>query len=234
MRERKKSKLAVKVLRESFGVQMNLDRLNVKQTSGMLQKIRGLLSETKNSSRIHSSHKNPDYLKLLMMEQALSGHLNDLRAQMRIVVENEEVQKSQVILAAQDMIDSIQKMLEQISKMNVEELPAVVDGISNEIGANESEQFNSSASEALNSLQQALTTTKQGLQSALGTITGQGGGEMAPMGGMGPEGGEGPMPGEEELGLPGEEEMGAAPGGELPELPEEPEEGPGNSGRERR
>lgn len=230
LRENKRGKLAARVLRENYGVQLNLSKLNFKQVSGMLGKVRGLINETRSSSTIHASHQNPEYLKLLMMEQALSDRLRELRYETRIIVENEEVQKSQVILAAQDMIDSIQKMLEQISKMNVEELPAVVDGISNEIGSNESEQFNQSVGTSLNTLQQALSTAKGEVQSALGTITGAAppaapGGEE--LGGMEAPGGE--MP-----------ELPAGPGGgeelpELPELPEEPEEEePANIGRERR
>lgn len=232
LRENKRGKLAIRVLRENYGMNLNLGRLDHKEVSRMLNKVRGLINETRASSKIHASHTNPEYLKLLMMEQALSDKLRELRYRARIIVENEEVQKSQVILAAQDMIDSIQKMLEQISKMNVEELPAVVDGISNEIGSNESEQFNQSVGGALNTLQQALSTAKQSVQSALGTVTG-GAPAMEP-------GAEGGMP---ELGVEGGEEMPEMPempdgmeepGGELPELPEEPEEEPANIGRERR
>jgi len=114
------------------------------------------------------------------MEQALSKHLSNFRfTQPRIVFENEEVEKSQVILAAQDMVDSIQKMLEDTSEMLVKELPALVNGVQAEIGVNESEQFNSQTSEALTSLQQALNQTKSSLQSALNEITGQGGGVEA-------------------------------------------------------
>jgi hypothetical protein len=238
LRETKKTKLAIKVLRESYGINLNVNKLDLRQTRNMLSKVRGLISETKQSTRIHSSHKSPDYLKLLMMEQALSGHLSHLRTQTRIMVENEEVQKSQVILAAQDMVDSIQKMLEQISKMNVEELPAVVDGISNEIGTNESEQFAQSAGNALNTLQQGLSTAKQELTSALGAVTGQGGDMGMPSGGEELGGDMGMPSGGEEL---GGEELPELPGAEdeempeLPELPDEPDERqPGNTGRGRR
>ena len=234
LRENKRGKLAIKVLRENYGMRLDFGRLNHKQVSTMLNRVRDLINETRSSSKIHASHQNPEYLKLLMMEQALSDKLRELRYRARIIVENEEVQKSQVILAAQDMIDSIQKMLEQISKMNVEELPAVVDGISNEIGSNESEQFSQSVGTALNTLQQALSTAKQEVQGALGTITGgapamEPGAEGGELGGMEAPGGEMPE-------LPG---AGSEAGGEelpeLPELPEEPEEEePANIGRERR
>ena len=226
LQENKKSKLASRVLKETYNVKLNLNRLTVKEAQTMLKRVRALISETRASKKVHASHQNSEYLKLLMIEQSLSGHLTDLRNhRSRIVVENEEVQKSQVILAAQDMIDSVQKMVEQISKMNVEELPAVVQGIENEIGSNESEQFNSSVGQALKTLQTALETARNELNNSLGTITGQApaapemGGEM---------GGELPELPEEPAGEMG----GELP--ELPELPEEPEEEPTNLGRERR
>lgn len=227
LQENKKSRLASRVLKENYNIKLDLNRLTVREAQKMLGRVRGLISETRSSGRVHASHRNPEYLKLLMIEQSLSGHLQDLKKRARIVVENEEVQKSQVILAAQDMIDTVQKMVEQISKMNVEELPAVVQGIENEIGSNESEQFSTSVGQALKTLQGALETARTELNNSLGTITGQ-----AP---ATPEMG-GELGGGEELGdeLPELPAAGEELGGELPELPEEPEEEPTNLGRERR
>lgn len=223
LQENKKSKLASRVLRETFNFKLDLVRLDKTQCQKMLKKVRKLVSETRATARIHSSHGDGNYLKLMMLEQALSSHLQDLRTHTKIVVENEEVQKSQVILAAQDMIDSVQKMIEQISKMNVEELPAVVSGIENEIGANESQQFNKSAGEALKSLQSALETAKNGLNSSLGVITGT----------------QSEAPAFDDFGSESSEEMPDELGGEgdigrIPDLPEEPESEPENFGRERR
>jgi len=117
-------------------------------------------------------------------------------------------------------------MIENVSDMLVKELPAVVDGVNAEIGTNEGEQFNSQTSEALTSLQAALSQSKIGLQSALGVITGQGGGfgDMAAAGDMGADMS---MPPEE----PMDDEMGV--GSELPEEPpeEEPTSGLGRSTR---
>lgn len=229
LQENKKSKLAIKVLRENFNLDMNLNSVDIRSTHKMLTKVRTLIKESKTSTKIHSSHRDPAYLKLVMMEQALSGHLRDLRGQTRIVIENEEVQKSQVILAAQSMIDDIQKMIEQVSKMNVEELNAVVEGIKNspDFGSNESEQFNTTAGQALTTLQEALKTAKDSMSGALGGITGEAG-QMPMEPGAGEEMPGGEMPGGE---MPGEEMS------ELPELPEEPEEEPerpSSLGRERR
>jgi hypothetical protein len=214
--------VAKKALKENFDSSMDFEKLSIVDTSRMLQKVKKLIGETKSSHDIHSSEQNPAYLKLIFMEQALGQHYSELKASpmynARIVLENEEVEKSQVVLAAQDMIDTIQKMVEQISDMLVKELPAVVDGVNSEIGTTEGEQFNSKVSESLASLQSALTQSKTGLQGALGVITGQASTDFgAP----------------EDLGLEGPESMEPNLGAEMPEpdmsaeMPEEePEEEP--------
>jgi hypothetical protein len=175
-----------------------------------------------------SGEQNPAYLKLVFMEQALTHHYGDLKSlpmyNPRIVVENEEVEKSQVVLAAQEMVDSMQKMIEQVSDMLVKELPAVVDGVNSEFGTSEGEQFSSQVSEALTSLQAALTQSKTGLQGALGVVTGQGGGFGMDTGmddGMGAD----PMAGDEMAPDMGGEEMGADAMA-TPEMPEEEPEEP--------
>jgi hypothetical protein len=228
---------AKKALKENFEVSLNFNKLKLNETKSMLKKVRGLITETRASKQSHTRHQNPAYMKLVMMEQALTDHYGDLRVQQRIMLENEEVQKSQVILAAQDMIDSIQKMVEQISKMKVEELPAVVTGVNNEIGTNEGQQFEQSVTEALTTLEAALTSSKGALSNALGIVTGNGGGEEMAPDAFGGEEGIDDMGGEEGIGGSAMDELGADDE-ELPELPEpdmeEPEEELGGAGRGRR
>lgn len=228
-----KKEVVTRALKENFEVSMNFKKLDAKTTKTMLQRVRGIISESRTSKGAHVRHQNPAYMKAVMMEQALATHYQDLRVQHQIMLENEEVQKSQVILAAQDMIDSVQKMVEQISKMKVEELPAVVTGVNNEIGTSEGEQFNSSVSQALTTLEESLNSAKTALSQALGTITGEGG-ELAPGGDMGGDMGMGDeMGGGEEFGAE-LEISGGDMGGELPEMPEEEPEEVGNAGRKMR
>jgi hypothetical protein len=146
----------------------------------MLSKVRGLINETKSSAEFYQSQTSPSYMKLVFMEQALTDHFSYLQSlpKTRIVIENEEVEKSQVVLAAQDMVDQVQKMVEEVSDMLVKELPALTSGVQSEIGVNESESFNQQVTETLTSLQAALTQSKGTLQSALNGITGQGGDMM--------------------------------------------------------
>jgi hypothetical protein len=142
------------------------------------------------------------------MEQALSKQFAYLSTHRpRIVVENEEVEKSQTILAAQDMVDSIQKMVEQVSDMIVKELPALVDSVQSEIGVNESSSFSQQATEALTSLQAALTQSQGTMKEAVNGITGQGGAEAFDAGAdMGADMGAG-MGGEEDFSMDATEEL---------------------------
>jgi len=229
----KPTQAAKKALKEHFNANLDVDSLGLYDTNRMLRKVRGFIAEMKSAGKVHQGQNNPAYLKAVFMEQALASHFATLKAlpvyNQRIVVENEEVEKSQVILAAQEMVDSLQKMVEQISDMLVKELPAVVDGVNSEVGTTEGDSFNQQATEALSSLQGALTQAKAGLQGALGVITGQGGDmDMGMDDGMGAE----PTMGDEELGgdMGDDSEMGAEP-----EMPEEPSELPEpNVGRAKR
>ena len=222
---------AKKALKEHFNTNLNVDGLGIYDTKRMLSKVKGLMTELKESNKGVANQHNPSYMKLMFMEQALTHHYGELKTlpmyNPRIVLENEEVEKSQVVLAANEMIDEMQKMIESVSDMLVKELPAVVQGVSSEFGTSESEQFETQVTEALTQLQQSLTQAKTGLRSAMGVITGEGGG----FGGEEDTGMNGDMGMPEELPLGGEEEPdmgGDEMGGELPEQP--PEEEP-NVGR---
>lgn len=229
LQESKKTKLVKRALREHYEMDIDFEKMSLPQTRSMLTKVKGLLKESKGTYGVYNSHKNNAYLKLIMIEQALNDRLNDLRnPYARIVTENEEVLKSQVILAAQDMVDSLQKMLEEVSKMNVEELDAVVNGMKNEFGTEEGDRFSQTASSALSTLQTAITTAKSSLTSALGAVTGESGampgGELGAV--AGPEMAAGP-----EMG--GEPAMEPAVAMEPPMEEPEPEDTTG-AGRERR
>jgi hypothetical protein len=168
---------AKRALNEHYSLPFNTKRMTVTETKSMLSKVRGLINETKSSNEFYQSQTSPSYMKLVFMEQALADHFSYLQSlpRTRIVVENEEVEKSQVVLAAQDMVDQVQKMVEEVSDMLVKELPALTSGVQSEIGVNESETFSQQVTEALTALQAALTQSKGTLQSALNGITGQGG-----------------------------------------------------------
>jgi hypothetical protein len=154
--------------------------------------------------------------------QKEKGMLESRRA--RSLREASEIQQAQVVLASQDMVDQVQKMIEQVTSMQFKDLPALVDQIKNEIGVDQSAQFNTDANAALGGLVQNLQGSKQQLESALGVVTGQ-----APV-----------VPGEDmtapDMGMPAGEPGAEEIPAELPAPDEEeiPGAEPTGLGRERR
>ena len=163
---------AIKALKENFEVNFNVNALNKNQAQTMLNKVKGLMTEAQASKKFGTEY--PSYLKLVFMEQALTQHYKSLpdMPKTKVITENEEVNRSQVILAAQDMVDSIQKMLEEVSDMLVKEMPALVDSVQTEIGVNEAQAFDQTAGQALAELNQCLVSVKGQLDQALSGITG--------------------------------------------------------------
>jgi hypothetical protein len=84
-----------------------------------------------------------------------------------------EIQQAQVVLAAQDMVDRVQDMIEDITDMEYKDLPALVESIKNEVGTSQAQQFRDQATTALEGLVGNLQNAKGQLESAQGVLTGQ-------------------------------------------------------------
>lgn len=221
-----KSNTAETALKSNFDMNFDFSKLTKAQTREMMVKFDKVIKESKKKDG-YNSHKNPTYLKALMIAEALSNHYRSL-GNARIITENQEVEKAQTTLAAQDLVDEIQKMVEKVNDMLVKELPALTDSIQSEIGVNEGNAYNEVVGGALTQLNSTLSETRTSLQGALNQLTGMG--DMGAAGG-GEEmavtdvaAGPGPGGGEEVVGA----EMTAT-------APEEPAEEPvGAVGRAKR
>jgi len=114
---------------------------------------------------------NPEEQKLVAGAAMMQAE-SRLRRAMRRLNES-EVQQAQVVLAAQDMVDKMQGMLEDVTELQFKELPALVDSIKNQVGIDQATQFNQDATNALAGLVQNLQGAKQQLDVALNVVTGQ-------------------------------------------------------------
>jgi len=67
------TKQAAKVFESYFGTSIKFDTLSRRQAQGLLSRVRSLISEHRRTPKFHQSEKNPAYLKLVMLEQALAS-----------------------------------------------------------------------------------------------------------------------------------------------------------------
>jgi hypothetical protein len=294
-----------RVFESHLGGRIDVDRITAPQARRMLGRVRGLIREHRAAPSRHYSERNPDYLKLVMLEQALSARIREQtsmgststapapttaavvadpktktvmdkvkrgqaltpdeqqtmnkialtkegritekyqgfektvkaikkggsardpeavaaaigrkkygkekfqkaaaagkklgESRLRDLLES-EIQTAQVVLAAKDMIDRVQGMLEDVSEMQFKDLPALADSIKNDMGVEQSQQFQSQAATALTNLLQAMQAGKTELEAAQGVLTGQ-----APV----VPGDTGAMPGADMMPPPADDELGA-------------------------
>lgn len=209
------------VLESRLGSRLEIDRLTARQARTMLDKVGSLLREHRSQHQFHHSERDPSYLKLVMMQQALQQYIaeqtNTMQAidvnnpqtkatlnraigkaargqvltpdeqkavtavamlkkesqRPRRMVKESEIQQAQVVLAAQDMIDRLQKMTEELSEMQFKDLPALTDSIKNDMGTEQASAFQTSASAALNELLAAVQQGKGQMEQAQSALTGQ-------------------------------------------------------------
>lgn len=91
----------------------------------------------------------------------------------------DEVGEAEALMAAQDMVDRIQGMLEDVGEMLNEELPPLTDSLRRSASADAAASFGASASETLNSLLEACRSAREAMANG---VAGLSGGEPTPMG----------------------------------------------------
>jgi hypothetical protein len=89
------------------------------------------------------------------------------------VITEGEVENAELVLAAKDMVDRVQKMLEDIGKMINEDLPPLTDAIRDEMDSSTADGFNNSMSTALQGLLDNLGTARTGVDEASRILVGE-------------------------------------------------------------
>ena len=108
-------------------------------------------------------------------------------------LDEESVDSAKVIIAAQEISDNIQKMIENVAKMQVQDLLPIVDAMKDEIGEDESRSFSDEADKILGNLLNGLKETRQSFDTALSSAQGNSADDMG-IGG-------------DEFGMPGEDDI---------------------------
>jgi len=183
-----------KVMESRFGVKIDYDNLNFPKAYVLAQGLTENLERIKHSHGVHAAEKNPKYMELLMVREGLHRWMVENKQQ--LIMES-EMGKSQAILAAKDMVDSIQDMLEEVSKMQNEQMPALLDTIRDQIGMEQADAFKASVEPLLAEMSAQLSTARGTADNAARALAGEQ--VAAPMGmGMGaaPAAAPGGMPGE--------------------------------------
>ena len=144
------------IMNSRFGFKIDFSRLNYGKALNLSNTISENLNRIRHSYGVHRAEKNPKYMELLMVRESLNKWLKENRNLME-----GELGKSEAILAAKDMVDSLQDMVEKVSKMQVEQLPALIDTIRDQMGPQNADQFKSSMGQLLTDLSGTLAQARE-------------------------------------------------------------------------
>jgi hypothetical protein len=183
------SKKINKVMESQFGVKIDYANLNFPKAYVLAQGLTESLEKIKNSHGVHVAEKNPKYMELLMVREGLHRWMVENKQQL---ITESEMGKSQAILAAKDMVDSIQDMLEEVSKMQNEQMPALLDTIRDQIGMEQADAFKAAVEPLLGNMVQQLSSARGTADDAARALAGEQVAQPMDMG----MGAAAPMPGE--------------------------------------
>lgn len=159
-----------KLMESRFGFAIDFSRLTIAKAEQLSETITANLSKIRHSADFHTAERNPRYMELLTVKESLASWLADQRQPLT----EGEVGNAEVLLAAKDMVDSIQDVIEKVGKMQNEQLPQLLDSIRDQIGQEQADSFKNAVGTTLQALMDNLQQARAGVDSGVGILTGTG------------------------------------------------------------
>ncbi len=114
-----------------------------------------------------------DMQKLLLIAQGLKTVMAEQDDVEEEVIAEADLDQAEVLLAARQLCDDLQKMAEDLASMQVEDLMSIHSAMKEEVGTAEADAFNASSEAAIASALEAVKSAKDQVDNALLTAQGQ-------------------------------------------------------------
>ena len=157
-----------KIMESRFGFSIDYDNLTYAKAQRLSQALGENIVAIKKSFGSHTAEKNSKYMELMLVKEGLDKWMGSEQG-----LFESEMGRSEAVLAAKDIVDSIQDMLEKISKVQNEQVPALIDTIRDQIGSEQAESFKGSISPTLTELYTALSTARETSDTAVRVLSGE-------------------------------------------------------------
>lgn len=158
-----------KLMESRFGFAIDFSKLTVAKAESLSETINANISKIRHSADFHTAERNPRYMELLTVRESLASWLADQRQPLT----EGEVSNAEVLLAAKDMVDSIQDTIEKVGKMQNEQLPQLLDTITDQIGPEQAESFKNSVGTTLQTLMDNLQQAREGVSNGVKILSGE-------------------------------------------------------------
>lgn len=166
LQQLKENKLSTlkRVLDDVFSLKLDFNAPSTK-----LEKIKESTQKKITSLRENGQDvSNKDFQKLLLIAEGMDMAKKKLE-------ESADLYQAEVLLAAKQMADDLQKMAENLASMQVEDLMSIHNAMKEQVGTAEADAFNSSAESAIGAALDAVKSANEQVGNAV--LTAQG---MAP------------------------------------------------------
>ena len=155
------------LLENRYNYSFDIPTMTVPTAKKMLRLIETKIKTVQQSHQIHLAERSPAYCQMLLMRESIETWLGE-----RLLTEG-ELGEAEVILAAKNITDSVQKMVEQAGKIANEQLPALTTAIRDQIGMAEAEAYKNAVGQAIGELVTQLGAARDQLDMSVLALTGQ-------------------------------------------------------------
>lgn len=104
-----------------------------------------------------------------------------------MIAEDVDIEQAEVVMAVRALVSDLQDHVERLGRMVNEELPAIADQVRTEMGTDQAQSFLDSTTQLLSTQLEATRTAKEGMDQAVGMLTGE---EIGGLGDTGDLGGD--------------------------------------------
>lgn len=163
-----KTKRLNKVIESRFGFRIDYSKLSYPKAQKLFYALEENLNHIRKSYGAHTAERNPKYMEMLMVRESLGAWLDS----QQYLVEG-ELETAEAVLAAKDMVDSVQDMITDASKMLNEELPPLLDTIRDQVGTAQADAFKNTVTSALQGLMDSLNGARDALDNGARSLAGE-------------------------------------------------------------
>lgn len=161
-----------KILSQTFEHDVDLSEMSTDSLNRMLNTTNAKMMAIKESDL--SYWENPQYNKLGLIAHQIKEYLSEIaptradgkKMKKESTVMEADLDQAEVLLAAQELVDEMQGMVEDVAEMQVQKLMPIVDAMKEQVGFEVAEQYNNAADAALGTLLDAMKTAKNAVEDA--------------------------------------------------------------------
>jgi len=161
-----------RILADTFKHDVDLSEMSTDSLNRMLTTTNSKRMEIRESDLKY--WENPQYNKLGLIAHQIKTYLSEIAPtrsdgktmKKESTVMEADLDQAEVLLAAQELVDELQKMVEDVAEMQVQKLMPIVDAMKEQIGFDVAEAYNNAADAALGGLLGQMKTAKEAVENA--------------------------------------------------------------------